>query len=141
ARPVLRCCFPARPLPPHATLFPYTTLFRSLALFVWRQTALQKRDRALLDLRTFAVRNFSVAVVLMVVMMGAMFGTVVLLPIYLQLVLGLSTLTVGAMMLPGGLVMGLAAPAVGRMFDRVGPRPLLTPGLGLVVVGILVMST
>src|SRR5690625_5948171 len=77
----------------------------------------------------------------MVVMMGAMFGTVVLLPIYLQLVLGLSTLTVGAMMLPGGLVMGLAAPAVGRMFDRVGPRPLLTPGLGLVVVGILVMST
>src|SRR5690625_2832517 len=113
----------------------------SLALFVWRQTALQKRDRALLDLRTFAVRNFSVAVVLMVVMMGAMFGTVVLLPIYLQLVLGLSTLTVGAMMLPGGLVMGLAAPAVGRMFDRVGPRPLLTPGLGLVVVGILVMST
>ena len=113
----------------------------ALALFVWRQTALQRRDHALLDLRTFATRNFTVAVTLMVVMMGAMFGTVVLLPIYLQLVLGLSTLTVGAMMLPGGLLMGLAAPAVGRLFDRVGPRPLLTPGLVLVVIGILVMST
>src|SRR5690625_736213 len=45
------------------------------------------------------------------------------------------------MALPGGLAMGLAAPAVGRMLHRVGPRPLLTPGLGLVVGGIPVVPT
>ena len=112
----------------------------SLGLFVGRQLALQKRERPLLDLRTFSSRTFTVTVVLMVVMMGAMFGVVVLLPIFLQKVLGLSTLTVGLMMLPGGLAMGLLAPLVGRLFDRVGPRPLLVPGLSAVVVGIGIMS-
>ncbi|WP_209903103.1 MDR family MFS transporter [Brachybacterium sacelli] len=112
----------------------------SLALFVRRQLTLQKADRPLLDLRTFSTRNFTVAVALMVVMMGAMFGVVVLLPIFLQRVLELSTLSVGLMMLPGGLAMGLLAPLVGRLFDRVGPRPLLVPGLSAVVIGIGIMS-
>ncbi|WP_304502140.1 MDR family MFS transporter [Brachybacterium sp. FME24] len=112
----------------------------SLVLFVRRQLGLQKVERALLDLRTFATRNFSVAVALMMVMMGAMFGVVVLLPIFLQRVLELSTLQVGLMMLPGGLTMGLLAPFVGRLFDRVGPRPLLVPGLTAVVIGIGIMS-
>ena len=112
----------------------------SLALFVWRQLRLQRQERALLDLRTFASRGFTLAVALMVVMMGAMFGVVVLLPIYLQKVQALSTLSVGLMMLPGGLAMGLLAPLVGRLFDRVGPRPLLVPGLSAVVVGIGIMS-
>ncbi|MGO2048481.1 MAG: MDR family MFS transporter [Brachybacterium tyrofermentans] len=112
----------------------------SLALFGWRQVLLQRAERALLDLRTFATRNFSVAVALMVVMMGSMFGVVVLLPIFLQRVLELSTLQVGLMMLPGGLAMGLLAPFVGRLFDKVGPRPLLVPGLVSVVIGIGIMS-
>ena len=112
----------------------------SLGLFVRRQLVLQRREQALLDLRVFASRTFTLAVALMVVMMGAMFGVVVLLPIFLQKVLELSTLSVGLMMLPGGLAMGLLAPLVGRLFDRVGPRPLLVPGLAAVVVGIGIMS-
>ena len=112
----------------------------SLGLFVGRQLSLQRQERPLLDLRTFSSRSFTIAVVLMVVMMGAMFGVVVLLPIFLQKVLELSTLSVGLMMLPGGLAMGLLAPLVGRLFDRVGPRPLLVPGLAAVVVGIGIMS-
>ncbi|MFC0674744.1 DHA2 family efflux MFS transporter permease subunit [Brachybacterium hainanense] len=112
----------------------------SLTIFVLRQLRLQKVERALLDLRTFASRNFTVAVVLMVVMMGSMFGTIVILPIFLQRVLDLPTLTVGLMMLPGGLLQGLAAPLVGRLFDRVGPRPLIVPGLLAVTAGIAVLS-
>lgn len=112
----------------------------SLVLFVWRQLVLQREERALLDLRTFSSRTFTLTVVLMVVMMGSMFGVVVLLPIFLQKVLALSTLAVGLMMLPGGLAMGLLAPLVGRLFDKVGPRPLLVPGLAAVVVGIGILS-
>jgi DHA2 family lincomycin resistance protein-like MFS transporter len=126
--------------PPAAALVCLGIGVVALVLFVWRQLALQRSERALLDLRTFASRNFSVAVALMVVMMGSMFGIVVLLPIFLQRVLELSTLSVGLMMLPGGLAMGLLAPFVGRLFDRVGPRPLLVPGLTAVVVGIGIMS-
>ena len=126
--------------PPVAALVALAVGVVALALFVLRQLRLQRRERALLDLRTFASRNFAVAVGLMVVMMGSMFGVVVLLPIFLQRVLELSTLSVGLMMLPGGLAMGLLAPFVGRLFDRVGPRPLLVPGLAAVVVGIGIMS-
>lgn len=113
----------------------------ALAVFVLRQRSLQREDRALLDLRTFASPSFTLAVVLMMLMMGSLFGMVVLLPIYLQDVLGLETLAVGLMLLPGGLLMGLAAPAVGRLYDRVGPRPLIVPGLVLVASGLGLLST
>lgn len=99
-----------------------------LGLFVLRQLMLQRTDRALLDLRTFASGQFALAISLVVVMMTAMFGAIVLLPVYLQDVLRVDAATTGLLLLPGGLVMGLVAPIVGRLFDRFGPRPLVTPG-------------
>ncbi|MCO1660634.1 DHA2 family efflux MFS transporter permease subunit [Pseudonocardia humida] len=99
-----------------------------LALFVARQIRLQRTDRALLDLRTFRSRTFTTASVLMMVMMATLIGTIVLLPIYMQGVLGLDPLTTGLLLLPGGLLMGLMGPVVGRLYDRFGPRTLLVPG-------------
>lgn len=99
-----------------------------IGAFVWRQLALQDRGRALLDLRIFRSRSFTIAISLMTVMMAAMFGTLILLPVYLQNVLALTPVVTGMLMLPGGLVMGLVAPTVGRLFDRYGPRPLVVPG-------------
>ncbi|WP_394552595.1 DHA2 family efflux MFS transporter permease subunit [Agromyces sp. MMS24-JH15] len=99
-----------------------------IAAFVLRQLMLQRRDRALLDLRTFRSANFSVSVGLMVVMMAALFGTIIVLPVFLQNVLGLEPLATGLLLLPGGLAMGLLGPTVGRLYDRFGPRPLLVPG-------------
>jgi len=104
----------------------------SMVVFILRQLALQKRNGALLDLRTFRSRNFTVCVVLMALLMGALFGVIIVLPIYLQNVLGLSTLQTGLLLLPGGLLMGLLAPRVGRLYDRVGPRPLIIPGIFIV---------
>ncbi len=103
-----------------------------MVAFIFRQLALQKRNGALLDLRTFRSRNFTVCVVLMALLMGSLFGVIIVLPIYLQNVLGLSTLQTGLLLLPGGLLMGLLAPRVGRLYDRVGPRPLIIPGIFIV---------
>lgn len=100
----------------------------ALSLFIMRQFALQRHDRALLDLRTLASKNFSVSLVTMAISMMSLFGTFILLPLYLQHVLGLDTLKTGLLMLPGGMVMGLLAPPVGRLYDRYGPTWLLVPG-------------
>lgn len=104
--------------------------------FIVRQILLQRTDRALLDLRTFRTRNFAVSIALMAVMMAALFGTIILLPIYLQDVAGLQPLATGLLVLPGGLIMGLLGPTVGRLYDRVGPTPLLVPA-SIVVSGVL----
>lgn len=111
----------------------------ALVAFVARQLAL--KERALLDLRAFSVPSFAIAVALVAVSMMALFGTLILLPLYLQNVLGLSVLETGLMLLPGGLVMGLLAPIVGRAFDRVGPRPLVAPGAAVASVALWGMTT
>lgn len=100
----------------------------ALTLFVARQLRLQRTDAALLDLRTFRSRTFGSAVATMAIMMMSLFGVIIMIPIYAQRVLGLDTLVTGLLLLPGGLVMGLLAPLVGRGYDRFGPRPLLVPG-------------
>jgi MFS transporter, DHA2 family, lincomycin resistance protein len=103
-----------------------------LALFVWRQLVLQRTERALLDLRTFRSSHFSIAVLLVAISMMALFGTLILIPIYLQGVLGFDVLDTGLLLLPGGLVMGLMAPFVGRAYDRIGPRVLVISGAAVV---------
>lgn len=103
-----------------------------LACFIGRQLVLQRRDSALLDLRTFRSRTFTVSILVLAISMMALFGTVILLPIYLQDVLGLEPAAAGLMLLPGGLAMGLLGPLVGRIFDRHGPRVLVVPGAVLV---------
>jgi DHA2 family lincomycin resistance protein-like MFS transporter len=104
--------------------------------FIGRQLFLQRTDRALLDLRTFKSRNFSFAIGMVMVSMVALFGTIILIPMYTVDVLGIDALTTGLLLLPGGLVMGLLAPFVGRLYDRFGPSPLVIPG-SVVVSGAL----
>lgn len=111
-----------------AVLWPLGVAAVSLLLFVLRQRTLIRRDTPLLDLRAFGYPQFTVGVILMVIAMMALFGGALLLPLYLQGVRGLSTLQTGLLLLPGGLLMGLLSPPVGRWYDRVGPRPLVLPG-------------
>jgi DHA2 family lincomycin resistance protein-like MFS transporter len=110
------------------------------ALFAWRQIVLQRRDIALLDLRVFRERTFTLATAMFIVAMIALFGTIILIPIFTQSVLGLSVLTTGLMLLPGGLLMGIMARPVGRAYDRIGPRPLLVPGMALVAAALWIFA-
>jgi DHA2 family lincomycin resistance protein-like MFS transporter len=111
-----------------------------LALFTARQLMLQRSGSPLLDLRAFTHPMYTVATALLVVGMIALFGVVILLPIYLQQVRGLDTLSTGLLLLPGGLVMGLLAPMVGKWFDRVGPVPLTLTGTSFMTAVLFVLA-
>nr|WP_245723703.1 DHA2 family efflux MFS transporter permease subunit [Microbacterium humi] len=113
----------------------------TLVFFVLLQKRLEKKDDALLDLRTFTSGNFSVSVAMMVVAMMGLFGTIVLLPIYLQQGLGMDPLLIGLLVLPGGLLMGVMGPVVGRLYDQVGTRPLLIPGTVIVAAVLWTLAT
>jgi DHA2 family lincomycin resistance protein-like MFS transporter len=99
-----------------------------IALFILRQLFLQRTDTALLDLRTFKSKTFTFSIVMFAISMMAMFGVIVLLPMYLVEVLALPVVSVGLLLLPGGLIMGLLSPVVGRIYDAIGPTALLITG-------------
>lgn len=101
----------------------------ALVGFVARQLRLQRTERALLDLRPFTQRPFTVAVILSgLVFMCLLGAAAIMLPLYLQGVLGVSPRDTGLAVLPGGLVLGFLGRPVGRLFDRFGARPLVIPG-------------
>ena len=96
-----------------------------IVLFVRRKFRLQRTGHPLLDLRTLKPRTFSISLAALSVGFMAMLGTVILLPMYLQEVRGLSALQTGLVVMPGGVVMGLMGPSVGGLFDRFGSRRLV----------------
>ena len=113
----------------------------ALVVFVLRQLALQKRDAALLDLRPFTHRQFVVALVLFALLFMSLLGAAaILLPLFLQTVLGEGTFWTGLAVLPGGLVLGLLGRPVGAMYDRVGARPLVIPGSIMMAVALWLFS-
>ncbi len=99
-----------------------------VAVFVWRQVALQRTTGPMLDMRTFRFGVFRTSIVLLSLSMVALFGVIIILPIYMQTVRGLDSIVTGLVLLPGGLAMGLMGPVVGRVFDRIGARPLTVTG-------------
>lgn len=100
----------------------------AMVVFVWRQRRLQRRDGALLDLRPFTYRRFTVSLGLVILGFMGLFGAIIMLPLYVQDVLGRSALVAGLTVFPGGLLMGLVGPFVGRAYDRHGARRLVIPG-------------
>ncbi|MBS43018.1 MAG: MFS transporter [Nocardioides sp.] len=109
-----------------------------IGLFAQRQRRLVAREDApLLDLRALTHRTFTLGLLLMSVAFMAMLGSMILLPMYLQEVKGLTELQAGLTVMPGGLAMGLLGPTVGRLYDAHGGRPLMIPG----AVGVLLALT
>ena len=87
----------------------------------------------LLDLRLFRRRPFVVATLVGYVTVVAFFGAEFLLPLYLQVLRGRTALEAGMALLPLALGAGLTMPIAGKIYDRVGPRPLVIVGFALLL--------
>lgn len=113
----------------------------ALVLFIRRQISRQATDSALLDLRPFATPSFRTAVVLIAIAFATMLGSVLILPIYFQDGVGLSVLETGLLLLGGGLAQAVAAPLFGRLYDKIGARPIVIPAAFLVLAGMIALAT
>jgi len=85
----------------------------------------------LLDLRLFRHGVFVLASGIGYVTVLALFGAEFLMPVYLQALRGLTALETGVRLLPMAATAGVALPVAGRLYDRIGPRPLLVAGFSL----------
>jgi len=97
-----------------------------LIVFIWHE--LRSRD-PVVHLRVFKVRTYSAGVFLMTMMGFVMYGSLLLLPIFLQTLLGYPALDAGIAMAPRGLGSFLCMPLVGSVISRFDPRKLLALGL------------
>ena len=109
----------------------------SAGLFVFLQLS---RATSLLDLGLFRYRDFlSSAMVGFAVGMGN-FGTIYAVPVFAQIVQGLTPLDAGLLMLPASLIVVCLLPAIGRLADTVSPRLGIVVGLLLFAAGTFPMA-
>ena len=107
------------------------------ALFIWRQIT---NKTPLLNMAVLTYRQFVVAMLINVVLMIAMYGGALMLPLYIQNVRHYSALISGLILLPGALITALLSPLSGRLYDKYGPRYLTLTGILLTTVGTFSLS-
>src|SRR5271157_4021493 len=99
-----------------------------LTLFVVHE--LRTRN-PVVNLRVFKTRTYAAGVFLMTVLGFVLYGSLLLLPVFLQTMLGYSALNAGVAMAPRGLGSFLMMPLVGTVLGRFDPRKVLAIGLSV----------
>jgi EmrB/QacA subfamily drug resistance transporter len=96
-----------------------------------------RAPRPLLDVRLFKERAYSAAAATTFLVAAALFGAMILLPLYYQVARGESALTAGLLMAPQGVGAAMAMPIAGRLTDKVGGGRVAVVGLIFATVGTL----
>jgi MFS family permease len=111
------------------------------ALMIVGFIAVERRSpQPMLDLRLFHNRQFSANIFAGWASFAGIGGVYLLLPFYLESVLGHTPREAGLLLASGPAALGVAAPIAGVVSDRVGPHPVVVTGLSVLAVGYLLMT-
>lgn len=99
--------------------------------------AIRKQDRALIDLRLFRIRTFSVAATTQFLSNGSIYAGQFILPLYLIAGVGLTPVRAGSILMTTGIGLICAAPMMGRLTDRHGLQVVAAGGVCLNLLGTL----
>lgn len=102
----------------------------SLLLFTVNELTI---DEPLLDLRILKIIPFSLSIIISSVLNMALYGGILLLPLYLQNIRGYTAMQTGILMFPSAIATGIMMPISGKLFDKIGARPLVVSGVSLLV--------
>jgi MFS transporter, DHA2 family, multidrug resistance protein len=100
-----------------------------LSMVVWELWQIHKRNRPIIDLRVFANRNFGASFVMMFTLGFILYASIVLLPQFLQTLMGYTAGLAGLAMSIGGLAMIIGMPVAGYLSAKVDERYLIVFGL------------
>ncbi|AMQ08049.1 MULTISPECIES: DHA2 family efflux MFS transporter permease subunit [Sporosarcina] len=109
----------------------------ALIAFIVRQL---RMDDPMLDFKIYKHPMFALSSAISIVLSVAMFSGMILTPLYVQTIRGISPFHSGLLMLPGAIVMGLMSPVTGRLFDKYGARILAVIGLTITVISTFYLS-
>ena len=104
------------------------------SLFAWRAWT---HDFPVVDVRLLRGRGFAAATVTMFLAGAALFGGMILLPLYYQIDRDASPVAVGLLLAPQGIGAAIAMRWSGRLTDRIGGGPVVTAGLIVLLIGTL----
>ncbi|HJA93220.1 MAG TPA: DHA2 family efflux MFS transporter permease subunit [Candidatus Eisenbergiella merdipullorum] len=99
--------------------------------FVLRQCGLEK---PFLDVKILRNRNYAVSVVASMILYLVMMGSSVMMPLYVQSVMGYSAVVSGLVTLPGSLATAVISPFAGRLYDKMGIKRIFVAGSAALVV-------
>ena len=101
--------------------------------FVWHASV--RGNDALIDVSLFVKRGFASAAAPNVLLAVAIFGSLILLPLYYQAVRHESPLATGLLLVPQGVGAALAMPVAGWLTDKLGARRVVLAGMTLAMLG------
>jgi len=105
--------------------------FITLLVFAFRQFRI---ERPLLDLKVYTYPMFALSSIIAICLAMILYAPLILLPFYFQNVQGYTTLQSSLIPLPGTIVMALAMPFTGKLYDKIGAKILAI--LGFIFIGI-----
>ncbi|MCM3705615.1 MULTISPECIES: DHA2 family efflux MFS transporter permease subunit [Cytobacillus] len=111
----------------------YLTIAIGLISLIWFILKQTKSERPMLNFGVYKYPMFALSSAISMTVNMALFSGMILIPIYVQTLRGISPLDAGLMMLPGALVMAVMSPLTGKLFDKIGGRILAIIGLAITV--------
>src|SRR5580700_3856012 len=103
------------------TAMAITSLISFTLLIVWSATT----DQPLIDLKLFKIRTYALSVIYMATMYALYFGSIVLVPLWLQTNMRYTSIWAGIAVAPIGIMPLLFGELTGKLLNKYGPTPLL----------------
>ncbi|GEO24716.1 MFS transporter [Alicyclobacillus acidoterrestris] len=98
-------------------------------------------ENPLLQLRVLKNYTYTMSLIIVSILSVALFVGIFLLPLYLQNIMGYSPMRAGLFMTPAALASAVMMPISGKLFDKIGARPLGLVGLAILTVSTLGFTT
>ena len=125
----------------HLILFFAIAMVVAFILMIWWELKqLREGHRPILNLTLFKRRQFAISFILMFVLGFALYGTTILIPQFVQTLLGYTAELAGKVLSPAGFMMMAMMPVVGLLSGKVDPRKLIGYGFFMLTISLVYMA-